>query len=146
MKKIYVQWTACTKPPRALLLFESATTSTVHHRREGHRTINANFGKRNNSSTQTVWVEWVSWCILTVAFSVAIGTSYISLMWLSKSCWEWDSISWLRFFRDCLGGRAGGGPSTPSGDLLNYERNLNKYINKRASKTSFKISHFVFHG
>lgn len=57
--------------------------------------------------------------VLTVVLSALTGTSYISLRWLSsRLCWEWAWMIWLRVFRlSCLGGRAGGWPSTPSGDL-----------------------------
>lgn len=61
--------------------------------------------------------------LLTVVLSVLTGTSYISLRWLSRRlCCEWAWMIWLKvFLLSCLGGRAGGWLSIPSGDLRKEE-------------------------
>ncbi|TNN72122.1 hypothetical protein EYF80_017699 [Liparis tanakae] len=62
--------------------------------------------------------------VLTVVLSALTGTSYISLRWLSRRlCWEWAWMIWLKvFLLSCLGGRAGGRPSSTSGDLREEEK------------------------
>lgn len=49
----------------------------------------------------------------TVDFSGEEGTSKVSLVWFTRSCWEWEKWIWFQlFFLDCLGGKAGGCPSS----------------------------------
>lgn len=71
----------------------------------------------NNREEGPLWQTHVG--ILTVVLSALTGTSYISLRWLSRRlCWEWAWMIWLKvFLLSCLGGRAGGWLSIPSGDL-----------------------------
>lgn len=76
----------------------------------------------------------------TVVLSALTGTSYISLTWLSsRLCWEWAWMIWLRvFLLNCFGGRAGGWPSTPSGELKTKTRT------KTRSRTS--LDHVIING
>lgn len=55
---------------------------------------------------------WEYLKLFTVDFSGEDGTSNVSLIWFSRSCWECEYWIWFQlFFFDCLGGKAGGGPS-----------------------------------
>lgn len=65
-----------------------------------------------------------SFDVLTMVLSALMGTSYISFRWLSRRlCWEWAWMIWLKvFLLSCLGGRAGGRPSSTSGDLREVEK------------------------